>query len=266
VTLIAGIMGVNGLMLSADTEESIPEPNALRTHGEKIYVLQPSLSDWKIVIAGAGDVDWIGMIRDFIWDNASTGNGTDAEILSAIRKAIHEIWKNYVQYDRAGANVSLLIGSWSADHLLRFRVVRNTTIRNGRDLEACGVGDSIFRALADRFLNYGRGFRYIAGDIEALRFFVIYAMQQAKTVPGIGGNTRIVTLDSSGNLKWEKSFKIGAIQTFFRQFDGDLRLLIAQSEKITSEEFVRTLSKSTLRRIKQLRKEIERIEHDPILA
>src|SRR5436190_24385740 len=92
VTLIAGIIGKDGLILSADSEESIAEPNALRTQGQKLHVIHNALSNWKVLIAGAGDTDYIGMAKDFIAEKVHASvTANDAQIVEAIRKAINEM-------------------------------------------------------------------------------------------------------------------------------------------------------------------------------
>ena len=85
VTLIAGIKATGGLILSADTEEVISEPPLLRSHGEKIHVLSDTVSDWRIIVAGAGSVDYIGMARDLIREKTISTPAHDADIIKAIR-------------------------------------------------------------------------------------------------------------------------------------------------------------------------------------
>jgi hypothetical protein len=69
LTLISGMITTGGLILAADTEEVISQPPLLRTTGEKIYVLSDLPwrgGGWRAVIAGAGDVDYVGMAKDLI--------------------------------------------------------------------------------------------------------------------------------------------------------------------------------------------------------
>jgi len=203
------------------------------------------------------------MAKDFIEENVHATDGTDRQIIASIKKAIHEIWKDYVQYERTQVDLSLLIGSFSSDNRLRFTVVRNAAVRSGRALEAMGVGDSVFRSLADRYLQYGI-LSHVPGDMEVLRYFVIYAMQQAKVVPGVGGNTRVFTLGSNGENKWEKSFKVGTVTRFLAEIDSELRFLVSKGAN-KGEEFINHLSTNAMKKLKDFKKELKQIENDTSL-
>lgn len=204
------------------------------------------------------------MACDFIREKTTASLGRDADIINAIRTSINEIWKNHIQYESAHVDLNLLIASWSTDGARRFTVVSGAAIRDGRDVEACGIGNATFLALADRFLHRGL-LRTVGGTGEAVRMFTIFAMQQTKqTVPGVGGNSRIVTLRQGGELKWEKSFKVAEVQNFFSSFHNNFRH-IAAGRAADPEYIVRTLAKLTLRDIKVLRKELIRIENNPSL-
>lgn len=278
LTLIAGIRTGEGLILSADTRTVIQEPPLLSSRAEKIHVLSDRMSDWRIVMAGAGHNDFIGMARDFIREKTMASPANDVDILRAIRESIAEIWRDYARYEPGGVQLQLLIASFSNDRSTRFTVVSNTAVRDGADLEAFGVGDAMFRSLADRFLFHGH-LTHVSGKAEAVRLFHIYAQQQAKrAVPGVGGDTRVVTLGYDGKLKREKAMKVLAVEDFFERFDQNVRVLLMQgitayqAETLTDFEFtqdpeamLRTLSKNMLRELKKLRKEIDRIENDPTL-
>ena len=264
MTLITGIIGTHGLILAADSEEQISQPNALRTRADNFQIFngqQPT--PWTVALTGSGDSDWIGMAKDFIEEAIRATDGTDKQIIDCIRKAIHEIWRDYIQYERGQVDLGLLIGSFSSDFRLRFTVVKNTAVRTGRSLEAMGIGDSVFRSLADRYLDYGT-LGHVPGDMEVLRYFVIHAMQQAKSVPGVGGNTRVLTIGRNGEIKWEKSYKIWEVTRFLGNLENDLRLLISQDVN-KGEEFIKELSQGTVKRLRAFRSELERIESDSSL-
>jgi hypothetical protein len=273
MSAIGAIRCMGGLVMCADTEEVIPE--ALRTRGEKLHVM-PAVrfgdDSWVIVLSGAGDVDWTHMAKDFIEERVATGTGTDAEIIHAIRTSISEIWSDYARYSQDRVSLRLLIGSYSTDKRSRFTVVTDQAVRQGRDVEAMGIGDATFRGLADRFLS-----RYVA--LEVAQIFSIYAIQQIKeTIPGVGGNTRVITLNNDGSTKWEKSFKVMAVQEFFSKLNSEIRHTIDPAvldftvgpQAAPTEDTLRTLygrfTETLLSDIEELRREIVRIENDPTLA
>jgi hypothetical protein len=278
LTLIAATKTLEGLIVSADTEEVIPESPALSSRAEKIHVLSDGVSDWRIVVAGAGDADFIGMARDFIREKTAAGPGKDRDIVKAIRDSIAEIWRDYARYEPSGVRMQLLLASFSNDHLTRLTVVANTAVRDGSDLEAFGIGDATFRSLADRFIFHGQ-LTHVHAKVEAVRLFHIYAQQQAKkAIPGVGGDTRVLTLANDGKIKWEKQLKVIAVEDFFERFDQNVRVLLMQgitdydADQLTDFKFsgdpevlLRKLSKNMLQELRKLRKKLDKIENDPTL-
>lgn len=103
--------------------------------------------------------------------------------------------------------------------------------------------------------------------MPALVIFTIYAMQQAKqTIPGVGGNTRIVSLTNDGTLKWEKSWKIGRVQDFFSEVDQVIKAAVHfdnTGEKISGpQEFLKFLYRRCSGKVTRLMKELKKIEED----
>jgi hypothetical protein len=212
-------------------------------------------------------VDYIGMARDFIQEKIQATDGKDAEIIEAIRESVHEIWRDHARFEPGGVDLKLLIGSCSTERALRFTVVSGAAVRSGRKIEAMGIGDATFLGLADRFLPTHSVLSFVPGEPEAIRLFTIYAASAAKQVPGVGGMTRVLTLDGTGNVKWEKSFKVVEVQKFFSTFHNDISQtfsgILADQKK--PEELVRLLGKRMVRNIRTLRKNLDAIEGNPSL-
>src|SRR5436309_2819828 len=104
LTLIASLKCTDGLILAADTEEVITEPPLLRTRREKLRILQtPAMSNWSVVLGGAGEYDYIGMIGDFIEEKLSDSNSlslTQGDIDNGIRAAVAQVWRGYARYEQ----------------------------------------------------------------------------------------------------------------------------------------------------------------------
>ena len=179
-----------------------------------------------------------------------------------------EYWRDYARFE-AQVDLNLLIGSYSSDATTSFTVVNGAAIRAGRNIEAMGIGDATFRSLADRYLR-SSPLSYIPGPCESIVSFIVYAELQAKlSVPGVGGMTRIVRICPNGTIKWEKSFKIAAIQNFFHRMDDNIRRHCFRTfalEKLDPEVLLRSFSKEHTQAFRELRKEVKRIEEDGSLA
>lgn len=255
--------------MAADTEEVISQPPLLRTRREKLRTLWSHPETWKIVLGGAGEFDYIGMIGDLIQEKVSQTPGNGSDIRGAIRDAVTQVWRDHARYEQRSIDVRLLIASYSSDFgFPRLTVVSGAAIREGSDLEAIGIGDSTFRALADRFLPHGM-LSTVSSPLEAAEIFTIYAMQQAKlSIPGVGGNTRIVTLKNNGDIKYVKSLAVLAIQDFFSRIDNNIRFCLSgvaleSGPRLnTPDVMIRYISKGMLRDLKKLQEELKKIETD----
>jgi hypothetical protein len=145
--------------------------------------------------------------------------------------------------------------------------VSGAAVRSGRKIEAMGIGDATFLGLADRFLPTHSVLSFIPGEPEAIRLFAIYAASAAKQVPGVGGMTRVLTLDETGTYKWEKSFKIVEVQRFFALFHNDISQTFSGmlGDQKNPEELVKLLGRRTLKSIRGLRKSLDAIEKNSSL-
>ena len=257
--------------MAADTEEVISQPPLLRTRREKLRILRTSgISEWCVALGGAGEYDYIGMIGDMIEEKLSNmPSPKQGDIDNTIRSAVAEVWRDYARYEQRPIDVKLLIASrCDQDSGFKLTVVSGAAVRKGADVEAIGIGDATFKALADRFIQHGM-LSTVSAAVNAAQIFMVYAMLQAKlSIPGIGGSTRIITLAKNG-VKQMKSWSVKAVQDFFGEFDANIRTGIQSlSYRISGgvyesdpvERLLAELSKETLKGYLKLKKELEEIE------
>jgi 20S proteasome alpha/beta subunit len=272
LTLIAGMRCTDGIILAADSEEVILEPPLLKTYREKLRPLQLSPSNWAIVVGGSGEYDFIRMIGDLIEEKVCQfGDADSGKLDNAIRASVAEVWRDHARYEQRPININLLIASRSEGHSIpRLSVVSGSAVRRGTEVEAIGTGDAIFKGLVDRFIDHGL-LSTVSATSGAGRTFMVYAMQQAKlSMPGIGGNTRILTMDGTG-IKYMKSWSVAAIQKFFTMFDYRIRSGIQAINMFNSidsdpaERLIKNVSREMLREYRRLKKELQRIENDVTL-
>jgi hypothetical protein len=276
LTLIASMRCTDGLILGADTEEVISEPPLLRTRREKIRVLEtPAVADWRIVLGGAGEYDYIGMIGDFIEEKLRTCGSllpNRADVDNSIRAAVAEVWREYARYEQRTIDIKLLIASRAEnDRPFMLTVVSGAAVRKGADIEAIGIGDATFKALADRFIQHGR-LSTVSANLSAARVFMVYAFLQAKlSIPGIGGNTRIVTMTDKGEIRYMKSWSVIEIQSFFGALDSRIRAEVQILDQLEGkddpiERFLRIISSGVIDDYQNLKKALEKIEEDDTLV
>jgi hypothetical protein len=275
LTLIASLRCVDGLILGADTQEVISEPPLLKTTREKLRVLRnPVVSDWSIVLGGAGEYDYIGMIGDFIEEKVSqsASSPTQGDIDNGIRAAVAQVWRDYARYEQRTIDIKMLIASRSNEQSVhKLTVVSGAAVRRGSDVEAIGIGDATFKTLVDRFIPHGM-LSTASVDVSTARVFMVYAMLQAKlSIPGIGGSTRIITMTQNG-LKWMKSWSVHAIQEFFGGMDAHIRGSVQQLAYSNPqsgdpvESMLATVSKGLMEDYRELKIELDRIDNDETLV
>lgn len=275
MTLVASMKCTDGLILAADTEEVIYESPALKTTAEKLRMLDtPIMSECRIVAAGAGDVGFIRMVGDFIEDKFSESIvlvHSHKQVEKHIRAAVAEVWRDYACHETTSLPLQLLILSRCTEEPPRLTVVQRQSVYRGREIEAIGIGDATFRALADRFIQHGL-LSTVSANIKTACVFAIYAFLQAKlSIPGIGGQTRIVTISDEGELKYMKSWSVSRIQTFFREIDGHIRnvvQILSHGKETTDdpvERLIGNISKGLLEDYRELKKDLQRIDEDETL-
>jgi hypothetical protein len=276
LTLIASLRCTDGLILAADTEEVIEEAPLLKTRREKLRILDiPIISNCRIVAGGAGEFDYIRMMGDFIEDKIAECGvlvPRQRDIEKCIRSAIADVWRDHARHEGRAIPVQIMIAIRAEDHPSpQLMIVNGASVRRGTDIEAIGRGDATFKALADRFIQHGM-LSTVSANLSAARVFMVYAFLQAKlSIPGIGGNTRIVALTDSGDLKYMKSWSVSAIQRFFNAFDQNIRTGVQSlSHELLLDDPVEQLlvavGQETIKEYKELRKELRRIEEDESLV
>ena len=162
--------------------------------------------------------------------------------------------------------MQLLFAAKGSDGNNEFIAVSGTAVRLGNKIEAFGVGGEMFRFLADRFFESGFA-------VDVAEVFSTYAMQAVKqSVPGCGGNTRMVILRDDGTIHYKNSFEIAAIQNYFREFDSHIRSLLLGVPNIDRdseeevEKLLQLLSRFILDNRKQLEEHIRFIRSDKTLC
>jgi len=225
------------------------------------------------VLGGSGEYDFIGMIGDLIEEKLSQSgfSPTQGDIDNSIRAVVAQVWRDHARYEQRPIDVKLLIASRPDENSgFRLAVVSGTAVRRGSDVEAIGIGDATFKALADRFIQHGQ-LSTVSASVSAARIFMVYAMLQAKlSIPGIGGNTRVITMTSDG-IRYMKSWSVSAIQRFFNTFDQNIRTGVQSLSHIPSgddpvEQLLVAVSKEIIKEYRELKEELERIEGDSSLA
>jgi 20S proteasome alpha/beta subunit len=220
MTIAAGFLCNDGLVLCADTRETIP--GYVKSDTEKMVMLKFPL--YNLAITGAGDSDLIEMLGEEIADALllEKTNAAIMPILSVLKKTLIRVFNDHVasypvsQYDER-PTATLLIGLQVHSATLLYKS-RGTLLRRLRTAECVGTGLALGKSLIDRLHTPTMSLSH-AGLIA------LYTLRQAKRwVDGCGGNSDILLL-SNRECKTTRipTDQIKELEAHFDEFDKAIR-------------------------------------------
>jgi 20S proteasome alpha/beta subunit len=213
VTIAAGILCTDGMVLCADTEHTITEDRKAQASKmrvwQMVYPLDDDETDIRLTIgfAGAGYADWVaafiqGIDSDVLDD---VPDGFDIEMFETLLKKYAEAF--FDKYIRAYAeNPShrpqahmVILTQFSDKRRDIFRVHENLVLRTEENsFVAVGAGAPVFQTLAKSLLGEIPAYKTVWTMKEAASI-AVYIMDRVKSeVPGCGGNSHIVMIGRDG--------------------------------------------------------------------
>jgi 20S proteasome alpha/beta subunit len=185
VTIIAGFKGYDGIVLCADTQETV---SGFKRKVPKLRV-EPGKdgADLAVAFCGAGHGPFIDKVVNLAWEDAQTATSLD-DACSEIEKSIKTTHREFARIYQPGAlpEIELVFGV-KMFHGSRLFHAHGPTI-NERDYYSCGVGDYMADFLASRM--YASHL-----DVRQLIILAAYILFQAKEyVEGCGGDSHIAVL------------------------------------------------------------------------
>jgi hypothetical protein len=233
VTIIAGFKSYEGIVLCADTQETLEHAKRnipklrfepLNTHG---FPVQESIEDLAVAFCGAGDGPFIDKLVSEAWQGASVATSLD-EACEAIEASIRRVYKEFGAVYQQGMcpEVQLIFGV-KMDHRSRLFSAVGPIVNEKRGYECGGVGHYMADFLASRM--YGDHL-----PIHACVILAAYILFQSKEhVDGCGGDSQIVVLredGSSGIVDWKR---VEVITELLSRSDRDVSELLLKSANLT---------------------------------
>lgn len=228
MTVAASIMCEDGMILCADTEETISEDkkgNASKislvtrpfrtTRGVQIFSMikdserkGPWLtrSDWVIGIAGAGHSDWVSAFIQGMQDAVLIemfNRQIDLDKLEKLlNKHTQDFFRRYVKsyadnpQNRPQAHMLVVVQPSAKFEREAFRINDNVVLRSElNSYLAVGTGAPAFQHLADNLLRGSFSTRQAAA-------IAVYILKRVKSeVPGCGGNSHILMISKNGTIE-----------------------------------------------------------------
>jgi 20S proteasome alpha/beta subunit len=219
VTIAAGFVCMDGVVLCADTQETIPGYTKNSTEKIKIWYEQ----NFTLAITGAGHSEVIETLSqrinkaamgEFTPDNCLYGDRAKELIEEAVLSFFERYLLPYPEYERP--DVALLIAIQCHHNRYLLKAVGNTVrdldpgISTGADCIGSGVllAHSLIEKLYNPFL-----------ELDDLIITACYIAFQAKRwVDGCGGNTDILVLTDELRTSLSSS-EIAALEKLFGEYD-----------------------------------------------
>jgi hypothetical protein len=208
VTIIAGFQCTDGMLLCADTEQSLG--NETKSQAHKIQVLH--LENLKAAVGGSGDAPLCEFVTRGIFERLThCKNNLDEiedELKAYCRKIFTEnmrVWRGFPK--EFIPEVSFLIAIASSKGSRMFKWENNLlSPLHPQQHSSIGVG-----VLQSETLIQDIQFYYPS---RQMLFFAVRMMQKVKQlVQGCGGKTEVVFLNQGGKLTWRPGiFKIDEIE------------------------------------------------------
>lgn len=215
MTIAAGFVCQDGLILCADTEESL---TTFKVRTPKLY-MQPT-GDLRWAIVGSGWSSSVELAIQKIWDGLS---GLLVETVdaahTAIEQVVADVYKTYIFPDPEGSkrDFSLLIGLWDkSGETLLLRTDRLVVIRVS-EREVIGCGWELASYLLDQ--TYDPKMGIARGMILATHVL----METKKYVQNCGGDSHIIRIGKDGFVNGMSLDQISDQETFLTSFNAAIR-------------------------------------------
>jgi|GEM_PF-1046479 len=196
MTIAAGFICADGIILAADTQYTV---GSTKTNGDKIYDVIGD-GDYRLILAGAGDVPYIRMTADKLISNlVSKTLHSVSDLVGVIGSTVEWVHKKHIfphppdQYGNK-PQVQLLVAIHSPEGM-KLLASNSTAVFNVIDHQVLGSGVEIASYVLDRLK--GQGY-----DIPTIEILATYVIAVAKRYDNYcGGDTRLVTLHRDGRIE-----------------------------------------------------------------
>ncbi len=257
MTIAAGFVCSDGLVLCADTQES-RDPIKLRVPKLLVFPRLDVPSDRRIVIAGAGDAPMIDKLAEMIWRTVSSSDASMQAIADAVEHTIiAEYERLFGGYQAGILNFAQLIyGIWVKGNGVSMYQASGPVINETKEKVCIGVGEILAHHIADRM--------FVASmRIAQVELLASYMLSHVKEyVEGCGGDTLIVSLHDDGTTNEIDKLTELQMSGSVRNMDTVIQAwLFSLIGKESDEEFERALVQccSSVRSSRNVFRELARL-------
>lgn len=239
VTIAAGFVARDGIVLCADTQETYGQ--LLKLNTPKIIVRPDSFIPGgpRIVFAGAGHGPFIDKLANEAWKKVSTRSpvGQFAEVCDDIESSIKDVYGEFGRIYQSGAMPEAeLIYAVAVGSKTGLFKAHGPIVNPVSNYASVGVG----LYLAD-YINARLGLDSPElADSRWYEILAIYLLQQAtEYIEGCGGDSHVLTLMASGRINRLDPADVSLIANHISALDRNSSSVLMSSPdlKLSNEEF-----------------------------
>lgn len=234
VTIGAGFLCTDGVVLCADTQETIND--LTKTRASKLMVKEAP--DRKLVIAGAGDSAFIDKLIELIWCATLSANATIDDVSDMVKDTVTETHRRYKEFYHVGMmpTAELLFGVWVQGQGVRLYTTEGPIVNRVDKTQTVGVG----WVLADYIID--RMFRSSMSAMEARTLAAYMLLRVKEYVAGCGGDSEIVILQNDGAIHKMRDLTASRLASVISRAEIYLpNVMIAMAMGHSKREFDRIL-------------------------
>ena len=269
MTAIAAFRCNDGLVMSADTEETYPD--------SKVYTFKlfPVEREGKrVCVAGSGIGYLIDYAKDEIICALDSGLTNVAEFEKSLRNVMRQLYeKDFSLYPvdhDSERQIQLLVGvqfvsetqpsSWLEPTLFECQSNLVTVPKNpAQRSRILGVGE-LLQETARQFANWGL-------NVELAERVSLYLMYEAKRrLAGVGGKTHIFTMRNDGTFKYYRGKHIGEQEAVLAGFNGVTQLLLLTMEPSVPDKKADDFINTARKWLKDARRYLTKVEQGKVVS
>jgi hypothetical protein len=235
VTIAAGFVARDGIVLCADTQETYGQ--LLKLNTPKIIVRPESFVPGpRIVFAGAGHGPFIDKLANEAWKRvlARTPPGQFVDLCDDIETSIKDVYEEFGRIFQSGAmpDADLIYGLAAGGRKGLFRAT-GPIVNPVEKYASVGVGLYLADYIHDRLGLASTGF----ADSGWYEILAIYLLQQAKDyIEGCGGDSHVLTLMASGKVSVVDRMDVALIANHIKQLDRNSSTILMSTPDLALDD------------------------------
>jgi hypothetical protein len=257
MTIAGGMVCKDGVLVYADTEWTA---STMKIQRGKHWALGGGSGEFKCVIAGAGDEDYLRLAIQTFWAELNTSGKKDlrtGDAIDALRNSINAVYTNQIYPDPKGAGkeFGMVVGiSTPQDKPMLLKTVgTGILLSDSYEYVYLGAGMEMGMYLTSRL--HVSGMPIATGELMAA--FILWEVKQH--IKTCGGDTVIYKLDDAGNMQYRAEGDIRDFQDHFSSIDRQVQRIRVHTANLESsnDEFEAKLAgfSDDLRALRKVRLE-----------